>query len=435
MKKIYLSIAAVAICAASFAQQNIATHDYSDRTVVKERGFDFNKSKSIVNPLARTAAVTGGWFNYGQAIDAPTFNAGVATLTANYLFPDSLGYGEFGAGNFAPCWIHHIADILDIRALPFQAEASTAFGYIGSAYVVDSIALVYAYTRKHPNAAIVDTLVFTLANNATATNLVNSGFIGTTAANYGTDTLTFKKVKYTQSTNALNATGSYKFKVLLTQGDTAEVNFLEKAIKLPIPFMVPGGKLLISDVQFIPGYTYTIGTHIDYDANAFTFASQREKGAAGTFQTYYDCNYGSSACNWNSSHILTQDVRYNMGGTWNGFYIPSYAFNSPTYEHHLISYRLTETVGINELEQNGFALSQNTPNPFTSGSLIKFELVKSAKSVSFVITDVTGRILSSQSVENKVGVHTVNIGSFAAGVYYYSLNVDGKVITKKMIAQ
>lgn len=435
MKKIKLLIGALAICTASIAQQNTVINDYSNRITVKERGFDLRKAKSTVSPLMRTASVTGGWFNYGQAIDGPSFNAGIAQLTANYLFPDSLGYGEFGVGNFAPCWIHHIADILDVRGLPFQAEPTTAFGSLGSAYVVDSIALVYAYTRKHVNPAIVDTLVFTLASNATAANLGTSGFINPTAANYGTDTLTFKKVKYKQSTNSLDAVGSYKFKVLLMQSDTAEINFLEKAIKLPTPFMVPGGKLLISDVQFIPGYTYTLGTHIDYDANAFTFASQREKGAAGTFQTYYDCNYGSSACNWNSSHILTQDVRYNMGGSWNGSYIPSYAYPSPTYEHHLISYRLTETVGINELEQNGFALGQNMPNPFTSGSVVKFELTKSAKSVSFLITDVTGRVISNQTVANTVGIHSVNIGDLSAGVYYYSLNVDGNVVTKKMIAQ
>jgi FAD synthase len=53
----------------------------------------------------------------------------------------------------------------------------------------------------------------------------------------------------------------------------------------------------------------------------------------------------------------------------------------------------------------------------------------------FTVTDVMGRVVSSEKAASTIGTHTVNIGSFAAGVYYYSLNVDGKVMTKKMIAQ
>ena len=125
-----------------------------------------------------------------------------------------------------------------------------------------------------------------------------------------------------------------------------------------------------------------------------------------------------------------------MAASWNGLFIPSYAYTAPFgFEHHLISYRITEVVSVNELEKNGFALGQNVPNPFTNGSAISYQLVKDAKSVLFTVTDVMGRVISTETASNSAGIHTVNIGSYAAGVYYYSLNVDGNVMTKKMIAQ
>lgn len=91
--------------------------------------------------------------------------------------------------------------------------------------------------------------------------------------------------------------------------------------------------------------------------------------------------------------------------------------------------------GIKELEQTGVALSQNMPNPYTGSSVVKFQLAKEANSALFTVTDVTGRIVSSEKVATSTGIHTVNLGSYAPGIYYYSLNVDGNVTTKKMIVE
>ena len=92
-------------------------------------------------------------------------------------------------------------------------------------------------------------------------------------------------------------------------------------------------------------------------------------------------------------------------------------------------------VGINELENKGFALNQNTPNPFTKDATISYQLIKDANSVTLTITDVMGRIVSSEKANANTGTHTIKLGSYAAGVYYYTLNVDGNTITKKMIAE
>ena len=275
--------------------------------------------------------------------------------------------------------------------------------------------------------------------NNTAANMPGYYFTGTTATAYGTDTLSFRAIKYTQATNKLNATGSYTFDVLLTNLDTAVTFYREKQFKVPAGFVVPANKLLGSDVQFIPGYTYALGDHIDYVANAFFFTSYEENGAS-TYPTYFDCNLLAASCDYNSSDIVPQDVRYNTAGTWNGLFIPAYGYTQPfAFEHHLISYKVTSPpLGINEIGNADFALSQNQPNPFSTVTSITYDLAKSASKVSLEIFDVTGaKVFENVESNQKSGSYSVNVSNvkFTPGVYFYSLTVDGAKVTKKMIAQ
>lgn len=140
----------------------------------------------------------------------------------------------------------------------------------------------------------------------------------------------------------------------------------------------------------------------------------------------------------NMSYILPTDVRYNLSpDNWKGFFIPTYVYTTPfRYETHDIGFNLTCTsVGVKELVKDGFALNQNQPNPFTKESSITYQLTKDANTVLFNITDVTGRIISSKKVSANQGSHSIKLGAYASGLYYYLLVVDGKSITKKMIVQ
>ncbi|MBL7882737.1 MAG: T9SS type A sorting domain-containing protein [Bacteroidia bacterium] len=85
---------------------------------------------------------------------------------------------------------------------------------------------------------------------------------------------------------------------------------------------------------------------------------------------------------------------------------------------------------------NGVKINQNMPNPFSNVTRINYELVASSRVVLNVF-DVTGKLISSfnqgvQSAGNHIA--TVNAENLAAGVYYYSFNVDGNTTaTKKMV--
>lgn len=378
------------------------------------------------------------WLNYGSSIDLNNGGgaAGPAELNSNYLFVDSTVQGEFGTGNFSSVWVHHLGDILDVKSYIFNVIDGVTWNAT-NAYQVDSMSIVYAYTR---NVAVVDTLIVTLLSNSIGSNLYSSGFIGTTAANYSTDTLSFKTLNYSTTTNLATGSGRKTFKIPLDAADEAPTNYLEKVFEVPGGFNVPAGKLLACDITFKPGYTWNSEDHVD-DLNAFFFTSYEENGA-GTFQTYFDCNFQSAACDYNTSSIVPQDVRYAAAGSWNGKFIPSYAYgNTYAFEHHLISYRVTSpppSVGIDEQAGSNFALSQNQPNPFKDQTTINYQLSKNAGKVSVQIYDVTGVKLFEKNESNlKAGNYSVDVNTadFAAGLYFYSITVDGQKVTKKMIAE
>jgi hypothetical protein len=439
MKKLllFLGISSIAVCAEA---QTLVNTNAAKMHPTKTMLFDKTKFASNKGAANQNRAVTESfWLNYGVSQDLLLGggSAGPAELNSNYLFPDSTCFGEFGAGNFSGIWIHHLADMLDVKSSVFNSIDGVSWN-ASTTYSLDSMSIIYGYTRMDPNPLVIDTLVVTLFTNATAANNPGYYFTGTTAASYGTDTLSFRAVKYTQPTNTVNAAGTYTFKVPLGPLDTAVTYYLEKMFAVPVPFTVPANKLLTADIQFKPGYAYALGDHIDYDHNAFFFTSYEENGA-GTFPTFYDCNSLSSQCDYNTSHILPQDVRYNTAGTWNNLFIPSYAYTAPyAFEHHLISYKVTSPPSsVNEFN-NSFSLDQNQPNPFNGETTIGYQIKQAAGNVALKIYDVRGvKVYETATSNVKPGRYTVEVknAGFTAGMYFYSLEVDGASVTKKMIVK
>ncbi|MEM6321408.1 MAG: T9SS type A sorting domain-containing protein, partial [Bacteroidota bacterium] len=82
-----------------------------------------------------------------------------------------------------------------------------------------------------------------------------------------------------------------------------------------------------------------------------------------------------------------------------------------------------------------FELSQNTPNPFTGETVIKFNLPQ-AGNATFKVMDVQGKILLQNNAEFAKGINQIRLNSKqlgATGVLYYQLESADQVATKKMI--
>jgi hypothetical protein len=92
--------------------------------------------------------------------------------------------------------------------------------------------------------------------------------------------------------------------------------------------------------------------------------------------------------------------------------------------------------GIEEMLPITTELFQNYPNPFNPDTSIKFSLANTSN-VSLTVYNVKGEVASKLIEEGqmKAGYYTKQFkaSSLTSGIYYYTLRVDNKVMTKKMM--
>ncbi len=93
------------------------------------------------------------------------------------------------------------------------------------------------------------------------------------------------------------------------------------------------------------------------------------------------------------------------------------------------------STGVANVNANGLSVGQNYPNPFNKNTEISYNLTKSSN-VTFSVYDMTGRVLVNNAYTNAgAGKHVINLSanSFSPGVYFYSFDVNGSKVTKKMV--
>jgi hypothetical protein len=76
-------------------------------------------------------------------------------------------------------------------------------------------------------------------------------------------------------------------------------------------------------------------------------------------------------------------------------------------------------------------LEQNTPNPFSSNTIIRYYIPSNANSAQIIVSDVSGHELKTISLSKGVGQTAITAGTLAAGNYNYTLIVDGKKVDAK----
>ena len=80
-----------------------------------------------------------------------------------------------------------------------------------------------------------------------------------------------------------------------------------------------------------------------------------------------------------------------------------------------------------------FTLGQNIPNPAKHNTLIKYSVPASGE-VVFNVHSITGQLLFTKTIQSESGEYVIelNTSSFAAGVYFYSIEYQGQKLTKRM---
>jgi uncharacterized repeat protein (TIGR01451 family) len=101
----------------------------------------------------------------------------------------------------------------------------------------------------------------------------------------------------------------------------------------------------------------------------------------------------------------------------------------------LLDVSLNFTPGVNG--KAPFHLYQNRPNPFRQGTIIGFDLPE-AGNAELHIFDLNGRLLKTFNGDYASGYNEIRVERDelpAAGVFYYRLQMNGQIATRKMIIQ
>lgn len=116
-------------------------------------------------------------------------------------------------------------------------------------------------------------------------------------------------------------------------------------------------------------------------------------------------------------------------------YIDGSAFQLLSPEAVMVRADFRDYTGIEETTTSNFSIGQNYPNPFDNTSTITYSLNETSD-VSVQITDVTGKVVQTITPGTlAAGTYTLTIDgtSLAAGLYYYTFNVNGTLVTNQMI--
>lgn len=438
MKKIYSLIGALAVTSAVFAQ------DFTKKHFEKYEGTYFlNKTKQV----KKTSAIDVMVSPIDGILTTKSADPALYDLFVSPVLCDSTMIISDGSGNFKPdCALGYVLD----PKSSFASGTGSAILDASTPYTIDSVFIPGVYRRISGSTA-TDTLytylthiATTPSNTAVNLNLTHSqlwvapmdAWSGNLAAmrvvlgtGTGTATVPFPAGRPVAPVAAA-ASATIRVKTLLTASSpTTGVG-----VKLPTALNVPAGRCVAAYYTYVPGGTHTNGeVYFSFQGGAAAtqngfggiIAQQTAPVAAATdIIDLFNCPDGTN-------HTLAWDKKKRYNQSINSTLILHNLLQDVFIEFHLTA----ASVGVAELEKKGFFLGQNTPNPYNGSSLVNFQLAKDVNSAVFTVTDVMGRVVSSENVETTAGTHSVNLGSYAAGVYYYSLNVDGNVTTKKMIVE
>ena len=110
--------------------------------------------------------------------------------------------------------------------------------------------------------------------------------------------------------------------------------------------------------------------------------------------------------------------------------------DADTLDNHLCKNFVFYTSIPEASEKNRVILYQNLPNPADGKTEINFEIPISGN-VKFQLTNMLGQILESQVKEFSSGRNSINldVSKLPGGIYYYSIEMEGRRLVKKMIIE
>jgi len=392
-------------------------------------GFIVNKS---VDKIQRSK-VEGGKGVFSEWLDFQTgyeaYWSANSSLFANNLFPDSTVLVQYTSGLGSP-WIHKVGQVFDMKALPLQVQYSTPFSRTES-FQIDSIQIGVLYNRVNLSPTQFDTLIVevVLPSSVNLSSLLQFSAASAVAANLtgGQSPVRFSELKWTYNTNSTpGVTAIYKVPIgdaFFADSTSNGLHFASIAANLPVP--VPADSNLHGvfsvNYSFKPGYSWNLNSDtLGVSINSLRFLSWELNGQ-NTYPNYLG--------DLQTAYILPIDVRYNQAGSWNGRFIPSYAYMGSTssfaYENHLAFVKISQTnsIGIDDLDQTSVNFY---PNP--ASQILNITVPKGSSTV--VLRSALGQVVKKDIIDGIEDL-VLDISNLEPGIYF--IEIDGVESRSKVI--
>jgi hypothetical protein len=419
MKKIkqLVLIGSFSVCAVSLtAQNNAPHHKHPNMRMIKTispKHIIVNNHSNTKRPTAVTTASLQYPYSDMNLQSAYTLSLGWSTesINLNWTVADTAN-GNYDLSHSATVAFDTILDIYSGKSyIPTAGTLS-----------VDTLSAVVSYNNT---SGINDTAVFVI------TNVLADGYPGTTVLY--TDT-----VFLNQGVHGLPGNNDSLYELSVIPNFTIPTGY-----KFAVTLEFKGAKT--DSLSFGYAYPYVNCSSSGYDyANTFTFIGEPlgPNPACNSYVTgweYYE--YPTFATTtWPNSH-----------GNQQGSFLGSNAFDNDEWDMCgtdteyfywqdnaiFASVSFTDATGVSTISDNGFSISQNSPNPFTKTSLINYDLIKPSD-VVFTVNDITGReLVNNKYTMVSPGKHQITLDAtkFKAGVYFYSFNINGTTETRKMVIE
>ena len=451
MKKLLLLMAAGLTMSSAFAQ-------YGNNSVVFSNFQEANPKKAIdashraLNLQTNTANKTtggpkSGWFSYVDVMASTNIKGWYSSMyndstlrgydasTSSYYFVKHHGSG-FSFDPYSKVWD---SAFVDINSIPGFTIAKT------QGYTIDSVTFDGRYNRQSYNN-YTDTLFFDLVKMGGATTGVSTFSLrsGPSAANANQSsdsTLRFNLATYDADRNKISdSTGADKISwyILLNQAffnDSSANGSHGQSIVVPNGgLQVAAGNGAVLYMHFKSGHVYPFGTNID-SANTWRQFSYELAGENTLpVQVAKEVNCGLIST-WESRYapyyIPYQGHRMTIPTL---FYSADAGNDWPYFAFH-VQCADCENAGVAHVSGIIGAVKAY-PNP--ANSEVKMPVtVNKAANVTVSLINTLGQNVAAQDLgkvaAGQTATATFSTSSLPAGIYIYSVNADGQVMTGRVV--
>jgi hypothetical protein len=436
MKKLYVLLAAMLIASVSFAQ-------VTTQKVVKKDGMTINIKSMPSKATTHQRTANSFWFNLID--DAISYYGEEAEGFAPPIQCDTLGLYPFTDGN-KPVQFCSIGQVYDWshscwgdmynytgapENVPYMPDATS--------YSVDSIQLIYQYTRgTNVAASVVDTLAIAYVIGLGEDDVRYLGSYdeqGNFQAAFSMPLIPFGHTTYlptttpattTGLTNSLDESTIIYDKIPLTAddetiGSDGDATFFVLSVPTPSGLENLSQKQLVVIATFIPGCDRTPASMIGTDLSEFRTALYDDPREG------YSDYYTEEVLN-DYQVGLFHDADNFVSGSWYNIYQPNMFWegNPKPWISLLVTCNDCGIVNVPEIEKNNITVY---PNPATNNFTVN---LGNDEKANIQLFNIVGQQVYS---ENITGSAQVNVANLHSGVYMLKINQNGKSYTTKVVVK